>query len=146
MTADVVPGIRRVQSPSLEVTSPKYSNQQWCHSFLHFPYLLFRLWYFSSFTCSFFLMLLSLEIATFRDDVCFRIHCHFTTLNLESHRIVAQSLSTTFGGVFYFNPGPPSPYFVQMFLFTLTTICFNACCMLRSCVGLQYFKYGRCSN
>ncbi|TWW56342.1 Plexin-A1 [Takifugu flavidus] len=86
-------------------------------------------WYFSSFSCSFFLMLLLLGIAT---SIITVFRCLSTTtmsgwlattiLSVwiwKSHRILACLFSSTFGGVSHLDPGTSSPYSVQMFLYTM---------------------------
>uniref|UniRef100_A0A3P9CAH7 Taste receptor type 1 member 3 n=1 Tax=Maylandia zebra TaxID=106582 RepID=A0A3P9CAH7_9CICH len=87
-------------------------------------------WYFSSFSCSFFLILLSFGTATLITTAVF--FCLSTTtmsgwlattiLSVciwKSHRILARSFSTTLGGISHFDLGTSRLYSAQMFLYTM---------------------------
>lgn len=68
---------------------------------------------FHSFSCSFFLMLLSLSYATFSSTTTMSNWLVMTSLSVciwKSHKISAQTFSSTFGSVSHFVLGPSSPY------------------------------------
>ncbi len=134
--SDVVPGICSSHSPSLGVTALRALITTGT-TVAFTPHIFFSSscspWYFSSFLCSFFLMLLSLGIATSITTAFFR--CLSTTTMSSwlattilsvwiwnSHRIFAQSFSTIFGGVFHLDLRTSSPYSTQMLRYTLPAI------------------------
>uniref|UniRef100_A0A669AZ21 mitogen-activated protein kinase kinase kinase n=1 Tax=Oreochromis niloticus TaxID=8128 RepID=A0A669AZ21_ORENI len=131
--SDVVPGICWSHSPSLGVTAPSapITTGTTVTFTLHIlSSSSLSPWYFSSFSCSFFLMLLSFGTATSITTAVF--FCLSTTtmsgwlattiLSVciwKSHRILARSFSITLGGISHFDLGTSRLYSAQMFLYTM---------------------------
>ncbi len=128
-TSDVVPWICWSCSPSLWLTasSAPVTTGTTVASTPHiFSSSCFSPWHFLSFSCSFFVMLLLLGIApsiTSAFFCCLLINTMsgwlaITSLSVWSHRILAQSFSTSLGGVVHSDRGTSSPNSVQIYLQT----------------------------
>ncbi|KAI3354393.1 hypothetical protein L3Q82_018913, partial [Scortum barcoo] len=125
--SDVVPGICWSHSSSLGVTALSTPITRGITD-VFTPHILSNCslspWYFSSFSCSFFLMLLS-----FTTSISTALFCYLSTTTMsgwfiitclsvciwKSHRILARPFSTTFGDVSHFDLGTS----VQIFLYTM---------------------------
>ncbi|KAJ0006419.1 hypothetical protein NQD34_013692 [Periophthalmus magnuspinnatus] len=121
--SDVFPGICCSQSSCLGVTAPSApmtTGTTDTFSFQAFSSSSLSPWYFSSFSSSFFLMFPSLDTAM---STTTALLCCLATTTMsgwftitilsvciwKSHRILARSFSTTFGGVSHLDLGASSP-------------------------------------